>query len=266
MIEITSLHDSRVADYTRVGDPRRLLEQGLFVAEGRLVVRRLFQAGTFAVRSVLITPAAHAALVDILETARCPIYFCQQDLMDQLAGFNFHRGCLAISERPIAMAPSSRFQLARRLLALEGVGNPDNIGGLFRVAAAFGVEGILLDRTSGDPLYRKAIRTSMGAAFTVPFAQTEEWLDTLARIRAAGADVVALTPDASATSLSAYVSHRSPDRPLVLMLGAEGSGLSADAINAATASVRIPIAQEVDSLNVVVAAGIALAAFSARLS
>ena len=260
MIEITSLHDSRVADYSRVGDPRWLLERGLFVAEGRLVVRRLFEAATFAVRSVLITPAAHAALVDLLETARCSIYRCEQELMNQLAGFDFHRGCLAIAERATAIEPSSRFHLARRLLAVEGVGNPDNIGGLFRVAAAFGVEGILLDRTSGDPLYRKAIRTSMGAAFRVPFAQTEAWLDTLARIRAAGADVVALTPNGSATNLSEYVSNRSPERQLVLMLGAEGSGLSAEAINAATATVRIPIAQEVDSLNVVVAAGIALAA------
>src|SRR4029453_12701823 len=123
-------------------------------------------------------------------------------------GFNFHRGCLALGKRPTPIDPASLFQSTHILLALEGVGNPDNIGGLFRGAAAFGVEGILLDRTSGDPLYRKAIRTSRGGAFKVPVAKTGEWLDTPARIRAAGADVVPLTPDASATSLSAYVSHR----------------------------------------------------------
>ena len=266
MFEITRLDDPRVADYAHVGEAGWLRGSGVFVAEGRLVVRRLFEARRFNVRSVLVTRVALAALEDVLDPNRSPIYICEQDLMNQLAGFNFHRGCLALGERPAVIDPISSFRAARCLVALEGVGNPDNIGGLFRVAAAFGVEGILLDRTSGDPLYRKAIRTSMGAAFSVPFAQTEEWLEPLARIRAAGADVVALTPNGSATSLSDYVSNRSPDRPLVLMLGAEGSGLSAGAIDAATATVRIPIAQEVDSLNVVVAAGIALAAFSARPS
>ena len=264
MIEITTLADARVADYAQVGQPDWLRERGLFVAEGRLVVRRLFETRTISIRSVLITSTAFAALEDNLDPTRCPIYVCQQDTMNQLAGFNFHRGCLAIGERPIAIEPASCFRSARRLLALEGVGNPDNVGGVFRVAAAFGVDGILLDRTSGDPLYRKAIRTSMGAALRVPFAQTEGWLDTLARIRAAGADVIALTPNPPATNLFDYVGNRLPDRPLVLLLGAEGSGLSRDAINAATASVRIPIAQEVDSLNVVVAAGIALAAVANR--
>lgn len=225
------------------------------------MVQRLFQT-TFVIRSVLITRTAFAALEDILDPGRCPIYVCDQGTMNQLAGFNFHRGCLAIGERPSSIEPPSRFQSAHRLLALEGVGNPDNVGGLFRVAAAFGVDGVLLDRTSGDPLYRKAIRTSMGAVFSVPFAQTEKWLGTLIAIRVAGVEVIALTPDVSATDLSDYISHRSRDRRVALMLGAEGPGLSPEAMRAATAAVRIPIAREVDSLNVVVAAGIALAAIS----
>jgi tRNA G18 (ribose-2'-O)-methylase SpoU len=182
--------------------------------------------------------------------------------MTGLAGFNFHRGCLAIGERPAAIEPASRFQSARRLLAIEGIGNPDNIGGLFRVAAAFGVDGIVFDRTTADPLYRKAIRTSMGAVFKVPFAKADEWLDTLAAIRSADVDLVALTPDLSATNLSDYVNDRPADRRIILMLGTEGPGLSREAIAAAGATVRIPIAPEVDSLNVVVAAGIALAALS----
>jgi len=214
------------------------------------------------VRSVLLTPTALAALEDVLYRSRCPVYVCQPDTMNRLAGFNFHRGCLAIGERPAAIEPARRFQSARRLLAIEGIGNPDNVGGLFRVAAAFGVGGIVIDRTSGDPLYRKAIRTSMGAVFKVPFVQTETWFDTLATFRSGDADIVALTPDRSATNLSDYVSDRSPDRRIILMLGTEGPGLSRDAIAAATARVRIPIADDVDSLNVVVAAGIALAAVS----
>ncbi len=262
MIEIASLADARVSDYTYVGQPDWLRDQGLFVAEGRLVVRRLFEAPSFTVRSVLITPTALAALDDVLDPTRCPVYVCQQEMMDRLAGFNFHRGCLAIGERPAPVEPASRFQSAQRLLALEGVGNPDNVGGLFRVAAAFGVDGVLLDRTSGDPLYRKAIRTSMGAVFKVPFARAAKWPDTLAAFRAAGADVVALTPNSSATPLSAYARTRSPRQRIVLMLGAEGPGLTAGTINAATITVRIPIATGVDSLNVVVAAGITLAALA----
>jgi tRNA G18 (ribose-2'-O)-methylase SpoU len=251
-----------VSDYAQVGQPDWLRERGLFVAEGRLVVRRLFETPTFTVRSVLVTRTAFTALQDILDVAPCPIYVCEQETMNRLAGFNFHRGCLAIGERPPAIDPARRFQSARRVVALEGVANPDNVGGLFRVAAAFGVDGILLDRTSGDPLYRKAIRTSMGAAFRVPFAQTEKWLETVAAIEATGADVVALTPSGSATNLSDYISGRSANRRIILILGAEGPGLSPAAISTATARVRIPIAQEVDSLNVVVAAGIALAAIA----
>jgi tRNA G18 (ribose-2'-O)-methylase SpoU len=262
VIEITRLEDERVADYTHVGDAEWLRAKGLFVAEGRLVVRRLLEATAFNVRSVLVTPIALAALQDVLDPSGSPIYVCDQALMNQLGGFNFHRGCLALGERPASMDPPNRFQSAHRVLALEGVGNPDNVGGLFRVAAAFGVDGILLDRTSGDPLYRKAIRTSMGAAFRVPFARTGDWLDTVAGMRTAGTEVVALTPNVSATALSDYVGTRSRDRGLVLMVGAEGSGLSRNAIDAATASVRIPIAQDIDSLNVVVAAGIALAAIN----
>ena len=264
MIEITTLTDARVSDYAQVGQPDWLRERGLFVAEGRLVVRRLFLNRVFTVRSVLVTRTAFAALADVLDPTRCPIYVCQQDMMNQLAGFNFHRGCLAIGERSHAGDLDNRLQSSHRLLALEGVGNPDNVGGVFRVAAAFGADGILLDGTSGDPLYRKAIRTSMGAVFRVPFAQTERWLDALAGIRGSGGDVVALTPDVSAPNLSDYVSKRLPDRQVVLMLGAEGPGLSPRAISAATATARIPIVQEVDSLNVVVAAGIALAALSNR--
>ena len=262
MIEITTLNDARVSDYAHVGEPDWLRERGLFVAEGRLVVGRLFQTPTFAIRSVLMTRTALAALEDGVDSARCPVYLCEQDMMNRLAGFNFHRGCLALGERPPAIDAPNRFHSAQRLLALEGVGNPDNVGGLFRIAAAFGVDGILLDRRTGDPLYRKAIRTSMGAVFSVPFARTDEWLETIVEIKAAGADAVALTPDRTARDLSDYAQALPPKRRVMLMLGAEGPGLSPESMGAATARVRIPIAQDVDSLNVVVAAGIALAAIS----
>ena len=261
MIEIKDLADPRVRDYSHVGEPQWLLEHGLFVAEGRLVVRRLFETA-LEVRSVLVTGAALAALSDSLDPTRCPIYVCQQDTMNRLAGFNFHRGCLAIAQRPPAIEPRQRFANARCLIAVEGVGNPDNVGGVFRVAAAFGADGVLLDRASGDPLYRKAIRTSMGASFRIPFAKGDSWLAAIGNLRDRGADVVALTPHPAAETLAEFISNRDVSRPVVLLLGAEGSGLSQVAMAAATVEVRIPIRAEVDSLNVVVATGIALSALA----
>jgi tRNA G18 (ribose-2'-O)-methylase SpoU len=257
---ISDPNDLRVADYAHVGDPEWLHQRGLFIAEGRLVVRRLLDGGRFVIRSVLVTPTALSALADVLDPGRCAIHVCEQPTLAALSGINFHRGCLAIAERPeTAMSPRGVSD-ARRLVALEGVGNPDNIGGLFRVAAAFEAGGVLLDRTSGDPLYRKAIRTSMGATLHVPFARIDPWGAGLDALREHGFHLVALTPDASATPLSLYAATVPPERRLVLMLGGEGPGLTGQSLRAADVRVRIPIATEVDSLNVVVAAGIALAA------
>jgi tRNA G18 (ribose-2'-O)-methylase SpoU len=246
-----------------VADSAWLLERGLFVAEGRLVVRRLLETDRFDVQSVLLTPAAVAALGGVLSADRyrdrLPVYVCEQAVLNELAGFNFHRGCLALAKRPLDTVPLDRFAGAHRLLALEGVGNPDNVGGLFRVAAAFGAAGVLLDQRSGDPLYRKAVRTSMGAALRVPFTQSVSWLDDLRWLQRTGSKLVALTPDRSATTLTAFAGSVAADQPLALMLGAEEPGLTAAARELADVRVRIPISGDVDSLNVVVAAGIALA-------
>jgi tRNA G18 (ribose-2'-O)-methylase SpoU len=224
----------------------------------------LFEARSFAVRSVLVTPAALAAMKDVLETGRCPVYVCEQEVLNNLTGFNFHRGCLAIGERPTVIEPLERFTAARCLLALEGVGNPDNVGGVFRAAAALGGEGVLLDSGCADPLYRKSIRTSMGAVFRLPFTVVDDWVAAIQSLKRGTVDVIALTPHPSALRLADVARGRARERRLILMLGAEGPGLSAEAIGAATALARIPIASDVDSLNVVVAAGIALAALAGR--
>jgi tRNA G18 (ribose-2'-O)-methylase SpoU len=251
--------DPRIADYAHVGDPAWLREHGLFVAEGRLVVRRLIAGGRFVVKSLLLTPAALLPLTDVVEAVGCPAYVCDQGTMNTIAGYNFHRGCLALAERPHLDPPLDRFAAVSSLLALEGVGNPDNVGGLFRVAAAFDVGGVLLGPGSGDPLYRKAIRTSMGAALRVPFARVPQWPSDLERFRANGFQVVALTPDPGAIPIAHYAAMRSRDARQVLLLGAEGNGLTPAAFSAADHRVRIPVIVEVDSLNVIVAAGIVLA-------
>ena len=249
---IDRLDDPRVAPYTRVGDPAWLRAHHLFVAEGRLVVGRLFETARYEVDSVLLTPAALAALRDAMPET-IPAYVAEQALLNSITGFNFHRGCLALAKRPTHLdVPKA----ATRLVALEGVGNPDNVGGIFRVGAAFGVDAVLLDPSSGDPLYRKAIRTSMGAVLTIPFARLDRWPDALRDLKGEGFRVLALTPRASARSLDDVVRDLPPR--WLLLAGAEGPGLSDAALAAADVHVRIPIVESVDSLNVTVAAGIAL--------
>ena len=249
---IDRFDDPRIATYARVGDPAWLSDHGLFVAESRLVVRRLFESRRFEVESLLATPAAVTALKDVLPEG-VPAYVAEQSLLNSITGFNFHRGCLALARRPTSTYLTDP---ATCLVALEGIGNPDNVGGIFRAAAAFGVDAVLLDPTSGDPLYRKAIRTSMGAALTVPFARIDPWPDALKHFKDEGFAILALTPRADARPLDDVVHDLSPR--WILLAGAEGPGLSEAALAAADVHVRIPTTSAVDSLNVTVAVGIAL--------
>jgi tRNA G18 (ribose-2'-O)-methylase SpoU len=192
---------------------------------------------------------------------RVPVYLCDAGAFLPITGFNIHRGCLAIARRPVAASVDRIAAGARRLVVLERVANADNVGGVFRNAAAFGVDGVVLSAACCDPLYRKAIRTSMAATLTVPYAQDDQWPSALARIRAERLTIVALTPSADAVDLAAFASRARASR-LALVLGAEGGGLTPAVEAAADVRVRIPIRPEVDSLNVAVAAGIALYAFA----
>lgn len=257
MIEpIERADDPRLAAYAHIGDHDWLCARGLFVAEGRLVLRRLVESSRFPLDSVLLTPAALHSFGAALDTA-APVYVAAPQVLQQVTGFNFHRGCLALAARPADEASQARFLDANLLLALEGVGNPDNVGGLFRVASAFGVDGVILDPASGDPFYRKAVRTSMGAVLALPFERLAPWPDALDAYKGMDFTVVALTPGREAVPLREVAD--TIKHPLIVMVGAEGPGLSAAALAGADLRVRIPIASAVDSLNVTVAAGISLA-------
>jgi len=254
-IRIDSLDDPRVAGYRSIADQHRLDELGVFVAEGRLVVRRLIELRHWEIESILVTGAAIENLSDVLSHTAAPIYVVDQDVMNGLAGFNIHRGCLALVKRPalttldrIAAGPLSR------ILVLEGVNNPDNVGGLFRTAAAFGIELVVVGPNCGDPFYRKAVRTSMAATLAVPFVKTRHWPGAIVDLRADGFTVVALTPALSAAPLDAV----RPIPKLALLVGSEGEGLTTAALSAASMSARIPMAAAVDSLNVTTAASIAM--------
>ena len=257
MIHRPRADDPRLAPYRHVGDHRWLRERGLFIAEGRLVVERLISLRRYTLDSIAVSPAALAALQPALESLTCDVFVCDTQLLRSLTGLDFHRGCLALARRPDPHM-TELLLAATRLLALEGVGNPDNVGGIFRVAAAFGIDGVLLDPISCDPFYRKAIRTSMGAALRVPWVRSDAWPDDLWRYREGGFKLVALTPASDAIALHDFAAGCLASDRLMLMLGGEGSGLSPGALAAADSRVRIPMDSTVDSLNVVVAAGIAL--------
>jgi tRNA G18 (ribose-2'-O)-methylase SpoU len=255
-VRIEEPEDPRLAPFHDVGDAAALEAVGLFVAEGRLVVRRLIEDARFPVASVLVTDAAHEALSPLLESLSAPVYVCDQRMVNAITGFNFHRGCLALAKRLAPSTSIARFAGATRLLALEGVGNPDNIGGLFRAAFGLGADGVLLDEASGDPLYRKAIRTSMAATLRVPFVRPSDFAAALETLRLNGFRVVALTPATGAQSIDELAGEKR--HRLVLMVGSEGSGLTTATMNLADVRIRIPIDPRADSLNVVVAAAIAL--------
>jgi tRNA G18 (ribose-2'-O)-methylase SpoU len=254
-VKVDSIDDPRVAVYQHIGDPDRLLELGVFVAEGRLVVRRLIDLRHWEIESILLTQPAVESLADVLPNTSAPVYVADQPLMNGLAGFNIHRGCLAIVKRvqPATLDRTIAGPLSR-VLVIEGVNNPDNVGGLFRSAAAFGIELVVLGPNSGDPLYRKAIRTSMGATLSVPFARASQWPGAIRDLRFDGFTVVALTPSLKAAPIEEVWPHAK----LALLVGSEGEGLTEDAMRAATLRARIPMVADVDSLNVTTAASIAM--------
>ena len=261
---IESLEDPRVADYRNIRDADLMGRRGLFMAEGRLVVRTLLTQSGFRARSVLVTEPALESLRDALVPGPGgpPVYLADQGLLNEIAGLDVHRGCLAAGDRgapfSVAEALKKAGSGASMVLALEDLTNHDNVGGLFRNALAFGAGAVVLGPRCCDPLYRKSIRVSMGAALRVPFARGEDWSQIAGALREAGFVTVALTPGADASDLDALASGAERPRRVAVLVGAEGPGLSAEALRAADLRVRIAMAPGVDSLNVATAAGIAM--------
>lgn len=264
IIPIDDPQDPRLVDYHRVPDPQLLRERGVFVAESRLVVRELLAHPRLGTRSLLTTPAALDSLQDLLDDRpdNLPIYVAPHQFLERVVGFNVHRGCLAIGERPAPTADAGVPALgsARLVVVLEQVANPDNVGSIFRNAAAFGAGCVLLSPGCCDPLYRKAIRTSLGTTLRIPYGNIDDWPDGLSRLRELGYTTLALTPDRDADDLDTVAA--APPARVALLLGTEGAGLSDEAAARVDRRVRIPIASGIDSLNVATAAGIALYALS----
>jgi tRNA G18 (ribose-2'-O)-methylase SpoU len=264
VVPIDLLDDPRVGDYRNVRDADLRGESGLFMAEGRLTVERLLASQRYRARSVFVTHAALRGMGAALETLSddTPVYVAEQALLNEVVGYDMHRGCLAAGERPeedrldevIARCADG----PRLLVVLEDVTNPDNVGAVFRNAMAFGADAVLLTPRCADPLYRKSIRVSMGAALRVPFAHVADVAGAAARLREAGFGVLALCAGQAATALSEYAPTSPAPERVALVLGTEGDGLSRVALEAADAVLAIPMMAGVDSLNVATASGIAL--------
>jgi tRNA G18 (ribose-2'-O)-methylase SpoU len=265
LVAVTDLADPRLADYATMRDAElRHRAQGespggRFMAEGELVVRRLIDS-PYRPLSVLLTPTRLETLRDALERLLpgTPVYLADQRLMNSVVGFNMHRGVLASARRGPATDPATLWRRCRVLVGLEGLTNHDNVGGIFRSAAALAgpSAGVFLSPGCCDPLYRKSIRVSMGHALRIPFATLNPWPGGLASARHPGFAVIALTPAPDAVPIG-DVRLGPGVRPL-LLLGAEGPGLTPGALTAADHRVRIPTSPDVDSLNVGTAAAIAL--------
>jgi tRNA G18 (ribose-2'-O)-methylase SpoU len=266
IVQVDDPQDPRLVDYLDVPDPVLLRERGLFVAESRLVVRELLAHPHLRTRSLLVTMSALDSLRDLLDQRPDipSIYVGTPQFLKQVVGFHVHRGCLALGHRPTPLHDVNLAQVSSSYLVvvLENVGNPDNVGSIFRNAAAFGADCVLLSPNCCDPLYRKAIRTSLGATLRIPYANINDWPDGLSRLRDIGFTTVALTPETHAGDIVDFVTHAPPR--VALLLGTEGVGLTEGALIRADRRVRIPIAPGIDSLNVATATGIALHLLSSR--
>jgi tRNA G18 (ribose-2'-O)-methylase SpoU len=258
---IEQLDDPRISIYRNVKDSALRDARGLFVIESRLCVRRLVSASRFSVCSVLVTETALEALGDTLSQLGedTPIYVASSNLLEQLVGYNLHRGCIALARRGPERSLDDVLDTPPRLLVgLEQVANPENVGNVFRNAMAFGADAVLLSRDCADPLYRKAVRVSMGGTLLTPFAYLDGWPEAIERLRAAGFATLALSTEARAIDLAALEVETVANQRIALILGAESEGLAAATLAAVDWKVRIPMASGVDSLNIATAAGIAL--------
>ena len=258
---ITDPDDPRAADYrdlTDVGLRTRLEpEHGLFMAESHLVIERALDTG-YPVRSVLTTPRWLPQVQALLQDRGLdgvPVLVGEEPVVQQITGYRVHRGALAAMQRRPLPAVATVLRGARRLLVLEGIVDHTNVGAVFRSAAGLGFDAALIDPTCADPLYRRAVRVSMGAVFSLPWTRCPTWPESLASLAEHGWRTIALTPHPGATTLRS-VAEDPPDR-LALILGTEGSGLSAEALASVTDRVRIPMSAAVDSLNVAAAAAVA---------
>jgi tRNA G18 (ribose-2'-O)-methylase SpoU len=266
-IEITDPADERVRDYFALTDVALRTkvepERGLYLAESEKVIRRALAAG-HRPRSFLMAQRWLTDLADLVgqaESEGVPVYVAHARVIKAMTGFHLHRGALASMHRPPLVAPAALLrnallQNASRVVILEDIVDHTNLGAVFRSAAALGVDAVLITPRCADPLYRRAVRVSMGTVFQVPWTRIEPWPDGLGLLRDHGFTVAAFALGDGAVTLDDFASDQ-PKR-LAMIFGTEGDGLSRLVVKGSDVVVRIPMAGGVDSLNVAAASAVAL--------
>ncbi len=279
MLHVEDPTDPRLDDYRHLNDAaaRRAADpegapHGVVVVEGAVALEQLLSS-ELQVRSVLLSPTRAAALSDRL-TGVDTVYVAAREVLAAVAGFDVHRGVLAAAARPAPADPAAVIGAAvvgaavvgtaRRLVVLEGLSDNENVGAVFRNAAALGIDAVLLDGTCTDPLYRRSIRVSSGWTLRLPFARAGSSAELLALLGAAGVRTLALTPAPEAVPVDAAADRGLFDGAVAFVVGAEGPGLSAATIAACDAAVRVPMAAGVDSLNVATSLAVVAAFAAAR--
>ena len=258
LIDITDPADPRLADFAGMRDQtlRLAIEQplGAFVGEGALVLERAIRSG-YVVRAVLAEPAHLPQVVPVMAGRPEPVYVAERDVMREVTGYREHPGPLSSYLRKPELSVPAVLADARRVVLLEDVANPTNMGVVFRCAAGLGMDAVIITPNCADPLYRRSVRASMGESFAIPWARLDAWPSGLALVQSLGFTVAAMTPAPDALSLRDFAAA-APER-LALLFGAEGPGLSEQAMAAADVRVAIPMDRDVDSLNIGTAAAIA---------
>ncbi len=229
--------------------------KGLVIAEGVLVVQRML-ASRFTPHALLGTERRLDELEDDLAGAGAPFYRTSADVMAQVVGFHLNRGVLAAARRVPEPTVAQLVEGARTVAVLEGVNDHENLGSIFRNAAGLGVDAVVFGSGCADPLYRRAVRVSMGHALLVPYARSANWPADLAMLKESGFRLLAMTPDGEACALAEAMAAARDDRVAVLV-GAEGPGLMPATLRLSDVRVRIPMSRGTDSLNVATAAALA---------
>lgn len=262
IVRLGDLDDPRLRDYVDLRDVQLRLrlesEHGLFLAEGEKVVRRAVESGRRP-RSFLMSPKWLAALDDVLQQTDVPCFVLDDAAIEKLTGFHVHRGALAALERPVLPSPEQVLGKACRVVVVEDLADHTNVGAIFRSVAALGFDAVLLSPRCADPLYRRAIKVSMGSVFWLPYARVEDWYDAPDLLRTAGFTTYAMTLSDDAVPLDEV--PRDVER-LALIVGSEGHGLSTRWEQAADHRVTIPMSADIDSLNVASSAAVACWVFS----
>lgn len=262
IVDVTDAQDARLRDYVDLRDVhlRKLLEteRGIFLAEGEKVVRRAIESGNVP-RSFLMSPRWLETLADVLAETDVPCYVLSDAAIETLTGFHVHRGALASLDRPVLPDPEAVLRGAERIVVLEDLMDHTNVGAIFRSVAALGFDAILLSPRCADPLYRRAIKVSMGSVFWLPYARIEDWYGAPDLLRDAGFTMLAMTLSADSIDIDKVPVDLGK---IALIVGSEGHGLSERWTAGADHRVKIPMAPEIDSLNA--AASVAVACWQLR--